>query len=99
MQTKYNYNLSLHDTLPILLRAYLERVSIRINASQRNRSSFCQKIGKIGCDRHDTFAERSMKSTPQLDETLHVRSEEHTSELQSRLHLVCCLLLENNNDD
>ena len=25
---------------------------------------------------------------------LHVRSEEHTSELQSRLHLVCRLLLE-----
>src|SRR2546422_8141570 len=25
---------------------------------------------------------------------LRVRSEEHTSELQSRLHLVCCLLLE-----
>src|SRR2546422_5037702 len=26
--------------------------------------------------------------------TTHVRSEEHTSELQSRLHLVCRLLLE-----
>src|SRR2546422_7639338 len=26
--------------------------------------------------------------------TLHARSEEHTSELQSRLHLVCRLLLE-----
>src|SRR5699024_11404175 len=26
-----------------------------------------------------------------------VRSEEHTSELQSRFDLVCCLLLENNN--
>src|SRR5687768_18309915 len=26
-----------------------------------------------------------------------MRSEEHTSELQSRLHLVCRLLLENNN--
>src|SRR2546429_4727341 len=28
------------------------------------------------------------------DETAEVRSEEHTSELQSRLHLVCRLLLE-----
>src|SRR5687768_17791368 len=28
------------------------------------------------------------------DEALGVRSEEHTSELQSRLHLVCRLLLE-----
>src|SRR5690625_6667625 len=27
------------------------------------------------------------------------RSEEHTSELQSRGHLVCRLLLENNNED
>src|SRR2546422_8320669 len=27
------------------------------------------------------------------------RSEEHTSELQSRLHLVCRLLLENKNDN
>src|SRR2546422_7299092 len=29
-----------------------------------------------------------------LDNMRHVRSEEHTSELQSRLHLVCRLLLE-----
>src|SRR2546422_4762493 len=29
-----------------------------------------------------------------LKEKLHSRSEEHTSELQSRLHLVCRLLLE-----
>src|SRR2546422_3344843 len=38
----------------------------------------------LGCDR------------PQLtfDDGVEVRSEEHTSELQSRLHLVCRLLLE-----
>src|SRR2546422_2890742 len=30
---------------------------------------------------------------------LHERSEEHTSELQSRLHLVCRLLLEKKNMD
>src|SRR2546429_5423997 len=29
-----------------------------------------------------------------VHEDVHVRSEEHTSELQSRLHLVCRLLLE-----
>src|SRR2546422_5665417 len=29
----------------------------------------------------------------------HARSEEHTSELQSRLHLVCRLLLEKKNND
>src|SRR2546422_2431189 len=31
---------------------------------------------------------------PDVKETLRFRSEEHTSELQSRLHLVCRLLLE-----
>src|SRR6266436_8464033 len=32
---------------------------------------------------------------PDLDDLIrHIRSEEHTSELQSRLHLVCRLLLE-----
>src|SRR2546422_6971830 len=33
-------------------------------------------------------------STPPGDPALDPRSEEHTSELQSRLHLVCRLLLE-----
>src|SRR2546429_6379941 len=33
-------------------------------------------------------------SSPILPTTLRTRSEEHTSELQSRLHLVCRLLLE-----
>src|SRR5205809_3832973 len=34
---------------------------------------------------------------PPRDELLEQRSEEHTSELQSRLHLVCRLLLEKKN--
>src|SRR2546429_3391569 len=35
----------------------------------------------------------------ELDQqAVHQRSEEHTSELQSRLHLVCRLLLEKKND-
>src|SRR2546422_4437372 len=33
-------------------------------------------------------------AVPQIVEMLRKRSEEHTSELQSRLHLVCRLLLE-----
>src|SRR2546429_5287281 len=32
-----------------------------------------------------------------LEQQCHTRSEEHTSELQSRLHLVCRLLLEKKN--
>src|SRR5690625_6152697 len=35
-------------------------------------------------------------STPQRSQTTPLRSEEHTSELQSRGHLVCRLLLDKN---
>src|SRR2546422_5548458 len=34
------------------------------------------------------------RENPRADRVLALRSEEHTSELQSRLHLVCRLLLE-----
>src|SRR2546422_7061259 len=41
-----------------------------------------------------TFLHRSYALYPWVGQVLHWRSEEHTSELQSRLHLVCRLLLE-----
>src|SRR5690625_1045613 len=51
-------------------------------------------------------AARSAHSTPRLagsragaTSSRHLRSEEHTSELQSRGHLVCRLLLEKKNDE
>src|SRR2546429_6968443 len=59
-------------------------------------------IGAFGLQLHDPgealfFAEvRKENSLDVARETL-ARSEEHTSELQSRLHLVCRLLLENKN--
>src|SRR2546429_464732 len=40
--------------------------------------------------------QRMPPAGPQGSEELDPRSEEHTSELQSRLHLVCRLLLEKN---
>src|SRR2546422_2005782 len=40
-----------------------------------------------------------MRSAVELEESMDKRSEEHTSELQSRLHLVCRLLLEKKNED
>src|SRR2546422_1131965 len=45
----------------------------------------------------DAHGERRLLAVPRHpvgDAPGHVRSEEHTSELQSRLHLVCRLLLE-----
>src|SRR2546429_1589838 len=41
----------------------------------------------------------SNKPTNALPSLLRARSEEHTSELQSRLHLVCRLLLEKKKND
>src|SRR2546422_4966083 len=75
------YTLSLHDALPI-----------SPPASRAHRHHVHQY------DHHQRFQQRA-------DEFLHLqrrrrrcrnssRSEEHTSELQSRLHLVCRLLLE-----
>src|SRR2546422_8518337 len=47
------------------------------------------------------FLDMTLVSSEQLlgADQGHVRSEEHTSELQSRLHLVCRLLLEKKNDN
>src|SRR2546422_3109747 len=47
--------------------------------------------GKIG---HDSFARSHTVITKSQGSRSNPRSEEHTSELQSRLHLVCRLLLE-----
>src|SRR2546429_2745775 len=62
------YTLSLHDALPISLRAE-DRVGV--------------------ADAGDSAADWRVRGVANQQ-----RSEEHTSELQSRLHLVCRLLLE-----
>src|SRR3989442_2309144 len=47
-------------------------------------------------DRHAGADARSVSHDPGI-QIVHLRSEEHTSELQSRPHLVCRLLLEKKN--
>src|SRR3989442_10139007 len=49
-------------------------------------------VPSIGCSACRILMETGAKATPDL--RIRVRSEEHTSELQSRPHLVCRLLLE-----
>src|SRR5207253_11472782 len=83
-------SLSLHDALPIL-------------NIKRSRSSAMSLTSKSGCsvvvfisEAYDSafsakLTRRRIRSTALL------RSEEHTSELQSRGHLVCRLLLEKKN--
>src|SRR5437660_4010135 len=88
--------LSLHDALPICYGPQLEVVGIayegsgttqeqavRVNAvGQRLGVNYRQLLGGTNCPVQSQFAIAAY------------RSEEHTSELQSRGHLVCRLLLE-----
>src|SRR2546422_7255560 len=46
-----------------------------------------------------TMSSTITRKTKSLSSPVEMRSEEHTSELQSRLHLVCRLLLEKKNKD
>src|SRR5690606_26964418 len=49
-------------------------------------------------DRHDGIVHAPLRLPGKLGALLHARSEEHTSELQSRENLVCRLLLEKKNN-
>src|SRR2546422_8334956 len=74
------YTLSLHDALPIWERLSVRGVELlhALLHEDRKRDGRDDK-------RQDAVAYHRIH---------HQRSEEHTSELQSRLHLVCRLLLE-----
>src|SRR2546422_8545785 len=74
------YTLSLHDALPICVSSVRSWCSRRA-CRRREPSSRARSASAIAPDRPAT-----PRPIP--------RSEEHTSELQSRLHLVCRLLLE-----
>src|SRR5437667_5411422 len=80
------YTLSLHDALPIL---------------SKDRTSFSQIHGTVswvaGTSEMSHTIQRNFLFTLQNGTT--IRSEEHTSELQSHHDLVCRLLLENKNSE
>src|SRR5438067_1608556 len=80
MPTTEIYTLSLHDALPIFCTNALMPSAFCCNWPA-NTSSTC------------LAASRSFKSRHNIAATA-LRSEEHTSELQSRFDLVCRLLLE-----
>src|SRR3712207_8424791 len=77
------YTLSLHDALPIF------RDEVVVDAVDLVRA---RRPGVVG---HDDVARRRGRQLSQSAQD--GRSEEHTSELQSRQYLVCRLLLEKNN--
>src|SRR5687768_18511776 len=72
------YTLSLHDALPIYAVAVQRKLAEEL-AERRD-------LRRIAAVQRRERAQRRRRSGS--------RSEEHTSELQSRLHLVCRLLLE-----
>src|SRR5699024_12371710 len=87
------YTLSLHDALPILARN--QRIGTRSNritpiTTDIVHSFALMEIGLDGCPRALRGIVSSVTPTQ-------MRSEEHTSELQSRFDLVCRLLLEKKN--
>src|SRR3712207_8088667 len=86
------YTLSLHDALPIFvaralhLGPALRRLFLRNGA----RHTAC---GRHGMQEPEGYDERQRSAHP-IRGHARSRSEEHTSELQSRQYLVCRLLLE-----
>src|SRR3712207_8466720 len=87
------YTLSLHDALPILV--------VAANAWMQNPVGFEMVDGRpVATTAWAPFLspawfQMSLHST--LSAYIATRSEEHTSELQSRQYLVCRLLLEKKN--
>src|SRR2546429_4936301 len=93
------YTLPLHDALPIFEggadRSYgihvAELAGLPRQVVVRARQVLSDLEGQRPLERPDANAQLSL---PLDHPVVSERSEEHTSELQSRLHLVCRLLLE-----
>src|SRR5687768_17851015 len=93
--TTNRYTFSLHDALPILLRVHEqalgEHIFLRgVNTDKLDVAGHAKLVEQTRAHRRTA---RNLFSSQPFDKV--ERSEEHTSELQSRLHLVCRLLLEN----
>src|SRR3712207_8365591 len=82
------YTLSLHDALPISWSARTDRAAPR--TAPAPRPTPCCPEPAAGCRRTGS----APRSRPPGRGRTSSRSEEHTSELQSRQYLVCRLLLE-----
>src|SRR5690606_41819060 len=92
------YTLPLHDALPISPRLELGAILGRYASAAIDLSDgLLQDLGHV-CARSGVGAELFATALPVRPavrrEGLELRSEEHTSELQSRENLVCRLLLE-----
>src|SRR3712207_8179930 len=82
------YTLSLHGALPIFAVAVLPHAEVRERLHRAERAEAAARAGEVGVDAR-ARGRRARAVLRGLQ-----RSEEHTSELQSRQYLVCRLLLE-----
>src|SRR5438477_9674543 len=83
------YTLSLHDALPISYYAFFSIFPLLL--------VFTTVLGYVlGGHGHlyKSLVDSALGQFPVIGRQLHTRSEEHTSELQSHVNLVCRLLLE-----
>src|SRR5690625_5921378 len=92
---------SLNTLIPILDELHLYKSASQYNTIKESgkayRNSLCIGITTAG-DNMNTFCYNRKKYAQKvLNGSVKDRSEEHTSELQSRGHLVCRLLLEKKN--
>src|SRR5699024_11466886 len=94
------YSLSLHDALPIFMaigRNLEESLLKGIRSLEIGNGDFhLPKLEKVDTD--DLLVRIQHADDERIFVLAELRSEEHTSELQSRFDLVCRLLLEKKND-
>src|SRR5699024_12456694 len=99
--TTTNYHLSLHDALPICENLSLRTFVFLMKASKSVTEYVKKDIGRYDMKTTDfavleALYHKGDMTVKQISEAVLInagRSEEHTSELQSRFDLVCRLLL------
>src|SRR5690606_42045093 len=94
--TTWIYTLSLHDALPILEKNGARHLGNVPNPGSLARGIDDRQIGDEFADalRQPAAVDLSREIDVGKQDIHRLRSEEHTSELQSRENLVCRLLLE-----
>src|SRR5947209_17417922 len=84
------YTLSLHDALPISALKDDSDPAVAGLAAKIDREEAYHRM-------HAEMWHERLRDEPRFKAAVEERSEEHTSELQSRQYLVCRLLLEKKN--
>src|SRR5699024_12694615 len=91
----YIFTLSLHDALPIFMSSGISSTdTVLCAASLSNFSATTASSGRTILSLPASSSDFASSTLSSSRSEVPIRSEEHTSELQSRFDLVCRLLLE-----